>query len=38
MTPYFQVENDESVLVLYGVKGMNWGVRRAAQRLGSAVS
>lgn len=38
MTPYFQVENDESVLVHYGVKGMKWGVRRAAQQLGSAVS
>lgn len=38
MTPYFQVENDESVLVHYGVKGMKWGVRRTAQQLGNAVS
>ena len=38
MTPYFQVENDENLLVHYGVKGMRWGVRRTAQQLGNAVS
>ena len=38
MIPYFQVENDENLLVHYGVKGMRWGVRRTAQQLGNAVS